>query len=381
MISWHTLLTLLLFVYAAAHLYLYRRVRRAWGPLGRGALWTLRAATVVLALTFPLTHRLLRGPAGPIAVATAWLAAAWVGTLLYLFLVTLILHGATALARAVGWLPRTVPPRRARLAVAAVAGAGLLIAAWGALEARRGAAPTTLEYELPNLPAALDGFTVVQVTDIHFGPFFGERRLRDLVRRIDALSPDLVVITGDLVDGPESRLDLLSAPLRELRARCGVLAIAGNHDAMAGVARVVAAAQAGGVRYLRNERITVDGALTVWGVDDPAVARHGFGPGPPLGTLIGPEAATLPSLLLCHRPDRLDEAAARGVGLVLSGHTHGGQMWPLTYVSGLFYPCQHGLYRRGATAMFVSRGVGTWGPPLRLAAPPEIVKIRLRAAG
>jgi hypothetical protein len=159
-----------------------------------------------------------------------------------------------------------------------------------------------------------------------------------------------------------------------------VLAVTGNHDFFAEIDSVVQASGARGVRFLRNERITVAQAIDVYGIDDPLAARSQGAAPPPLEQIIGPERGERPSIFLCHQPLGYPRLAAMGVGLVLSGHTHGGQLWPITWLAGRIYPYCAGHYRIGASHFYVSRGTGTWGPPMRVGAPAEIVHMHLRAA-
>ncbi len=157
-----------------------------------------------------------------------------------------------------------------------------------------------------------------------------------------------------------------------------MLAVTGNHDFFAGIDSVVRCASAGGVHFLRNEMLTVAGAIDVYGVDDPLAARLQGGSPPRFEQVIGSETRQRPSILLCHQPLGYPRLAEMGVGLILSGHTHGGQLWPIAWLSRRFYPYYAGHYQIGASHFYVSRGTGTWGPPMRLGAPPEIVHLHLR---
>jgi uncharacterized protein len=373
-------LAVMLAVFGGAHYYVYARFLRAIGELRGGALWTLRAAAVVLALSFPAARFLVRARLDPLTTALDWFGAIWLGLFFYLLLFTLLLHGATAIGRLIGAWPRISPlpaAQMGRAAAAAIACAAIALAGYGTYKARFGIATTSIEARLKNLPPALDGFTVVQISDVHLGAIVGDRHLRAIVDRVNRLNPDLVVITGDLVNEDASHFGSLAPVLLRLRAPHGVLAVAGNHDAMAGLEGVMRAAAEGGVRFLRNEKTLVADVLLVYGIDDPAVARSS-GPVPSFDRVIGPEAREQPAILLYHRPQRLAEAADLGIDLMLSGHTHRGQIWPLSFVSRIFFPYQSGSYRNGGTTLYVSRGIGTWGPPMRIGSGPEMVKITLR---
>lgn len=384
MSRWLILGVILLVVSAilgGAHFYVYSRLGKALGGLRGGTLWGVRCAGLALALSFPLTHLLLRDATGRVAYALGWLAAVWLGLFLYILLSTILLDAGLSIARLVGVAPHLDPHRNiqaGRAAVIAVAAIALGIGGWGIYQARFGIATTAIEARMKNLPPELDRFSIVQISDLHIGAIIGAGRLRAIVDRVNALDPDLIVITGDLADEDAADLANLAPELRRFRARHGVLAVAGNHDAMAGLEEVVAAAAAGGVRFLRNERIVIAGGLSAYGIDDPAAARGPGGSMAAFDAVIGPEAREVPSILLYHRPILPAVASGLGIDLMLSGHTHRGQMWPLSYISRLFFPYQAGAYTVGETLLYVSRGVGTWGPPMRVASPPEIVQITLR---
>jgi hypothetical protein len=250
-----------------------------------------------------------------------------------------------------------------------------------------------VEVTLAKLPRALDGFTIVQLSDLHTGMTIGRDFVERVVARANALDPDLIALTGDLVDGPVADLADDVAPLADLRARHGVYAVTGNHEYYAGVDAWIAAISKLGVRYLRNERVAIvasgagrgtndrDGAaFDLAGVDD--YGADGYpGHGEDLPRALGGRDASRALVLLAHQPRQVRRAARHGVDLQLSGHTHGGQIWPWHYMVRLQ---QGGLlagrYEVDGTQLYVTRGCGYWGPPVRLGAPLEITRVILRAA-
>jgi len=274
-------------------------------------------------------------------------------------------------------LPLDLSPGQAGLVL--VLATTLVFAGAGFASARALPGTTQLELPLAHLPSALDGFCVVHLSDLHVGPFCRAGRLRAIVDQVNALAPDLVVITGDLADEKPADLSEAIRLLQPLRARHGVLAVTGNHDFFADIDAVLRSAGAGGVRFLRNEKLTVAGAIDVYGIDDPPAARIEGTEPPRFEQVAGSEVAQRPSILLCHQPLDYPRLAQLGVGLVLSGHTHGGQLWPFTWLARRIYRYSAGHYQLGASHFYVSRGTGTWGPPMRVGAPPEIVRLQLRA--
>jgi predicted MPP superfamily phosphohydrolase len=381
---------------AGVHFYLARRlvidpgVPEPWRTALLAAIACL-GATIVLQ---PLGERTLRRPWSKLL---AWPASLWMG-FLFLLLVQLLatdallgLAGAAASAAPAGEVaPGAAPGVRA----AAVAALALAAGALGLRTALAPPADRRVEIELTRWPRALDGFRIVQISDVHIGPILGRSFAEHLVLRVNRLAPDLVAITGDLVDGDAGLLAGEVAPLAGLRARHGVYFVTGNHDHYSG-AREWSAAVAGlGIRVLRNERVEIrvrpegsadsdperSGAVfDLVGVDDHRGDVFGQGGGEDLGRALAGRDGARPAILLAHDPSTFKRASSLGIDLQLSGHTHGGQIWPFAWFVRLAVPFVAGLYRRGAATLYVSRGTGFWGPPMRLRAPAEIGEIVLRS--
>jgi predicted MPP superfamily phosphohydrolase len=240
-----------------------------------------------------------------------------------------------------------------------------------------------VEIKLPRLPRALSGFTIAQITDVHVGPFVDHRFVGEVVRRVNHLAPDLVAITGDLVDGSLRRFRDGVAPLAELRSPHGTYFVTGNHEYYSGVDGWLDHLRSLGVRVLRNERVTIarnDNAFDLVGIDDHESRRY-RGHGPDLPRALAGRDPSRAVVLMAHQPRQVRIAARHGVDLQISGHTHGGQIWPWHAAVRLQ---QGGLlaghYRFGDTQLYVSRGTGYVGPAIRFGAPAEISRIVLRAA-
>jgi len=231
--------------------------------------------------------------------------------------------------------------------------------------------------KLERLPRALDGLTLVQLSDLHVGLTIGRRFVESVVAEVARQRADAIVVTGDLVDGSVDELADLVAPLGALKARYGVFFIPGNHDYYAGIRPWLAQVQRMGWRILLNARTTLGDAgaegasIDLAGVDDPTGR-------PDLGRALVGRDPERELVLLAHQPRAIREAAAAGVGLQLSGHTHGGQIWPFGLAVLAFQPYLAGLHRHGErTQIYVSRGTGYWGPPMRIGAPAEITRLVL----
>jgi predicted MPP superfamily phosphohydrolase len=235
---------------------------------------------------------------------------------------------------------------------------------------------------LPRLPRALDGFTIAQITDVHVGPTVSKGFLAEVVRRVNTMTPGLVAITGDLVDGSIRRFGDRVAPLADLKSP--TYFVTGNHEYYSGVDAWLPHLREHGVRVLRNERVEIAHGgehFYLAGIDDHESGRFGGDHGPDLGRALDGRDESKTVVLMAHQPRQVKMAAAHGVDLQLSGHTHGGQIWPWHGIArmqqgGLLA----GLYKLGETQLYVSRGTGYVGPPVRIRAPAEITRITLRAA-
>ena len=267
------------------------------------------------------------------------------------------------------------------------AAVALLLGAIGAVQHARGPVVIEQEVRLQGLPVERDGTVLVQISDLHLGSLLGGRWLEHRIAEIGALRPDVVAVVGDLVDGNAAHVERLLPQLLRLRAPLGVWAVTGNHEFYAGLGRSVKLMEEAGFSVLRDGWAEVAPGLVFAGLDD-LTARHqnlpqGVPARPALEqwldtTLAGrPAAATV---LLSHTPWLVERAAALGVGLMLSGHTHDGQIWPFGYLVAMQYPFLGGAYDVGAMRLVVCRGTGSWGPPLRLWRRSEIVRIVLRSA-
>jgi predicted MPP superfamily phosphohydrolase len=235
---------------------------------------------------------------------------------------------------------------------------------------------------LPGLPRALDGFTIVHLSDIHVGPVIQRRFMDELVARCDALRPDLVCVTGDLVDGHVPALAPAVSALAEIKARHGAYFVTGNHEYYWNAAAWSAALERMGIHVLRNRHVRIGDAAASFdlvGVDDWSARRSGFAGGYDLDAATRGRDPERASVLLAHQPSNWSVAAKAGMGLQLSGHTHGGQFFPFTLAVSAIWRHDAGHFQQDDRHLYVSRGTGFWGPPLRVGAPPEIVKVTLMA--
>jgi predicted MPP superfamily phosphohydrolase len=253
---------------------------------------------------------------------------------------------------------------------------------WGILRGRHDYRLVEVPIRIPGLPRALDGYVIAQISDIHTGEYVGEREFGEGLTLVHRARPDLIVVTGDIVDFDASYTPLAARRIADLPARDGVFACLGNHDHYAGAGAVAAALRAAGIEPLVNAGRVIrpgdGGGFALLGVDDLASLRRG-GRGPDLRLALAGVPSALPRILLSHQPPTVDGWAGQ-VALQLSGHTHGGQINPGGVVTSPLFEYVAGLYAVRGTSLYVNRGFGTVGPPARIGVPPEVTRIVLVAA-
>jgi uncharacterized protein len=383
---------------ALLHGYLWWRLVRSTTRPGR-LRRRLTLLTVVLALLPVAAVGLRRTLPLETAAPLDWVAFTWLGVAFYAFLALLALEpvrlvlGRPTRRRAPGGGavredPAVVadPSRRLFIArsLAVTAGAVALgTAGTGVHVANSPPVVRRVPVTLPRLDPALDGLRIVTFSDGHLSATYGGRRFERLVEIVNAQRPDVVAIVGDLVDGEVDELRAEAAPLADLVSEQGVYFVTGNHEYFVDTGAWLRHLPTLGVQVLRNERVPIRrGSATVdlAGIDDRTAAGSGVpGHGADLDAALDGRDDSVPVVLMAHQPVQVEQARAAGVDLQLSGHTHGGQLWPFDYAIRLDQPAVQGLSRHGDTQLYVTAGAGYWGPPMRVGARPEVTVVELRA--
>ena len=231
---------------------------------------------------------------------------------------------------------------------------------------------------LKQLPKELSGFSIVQLSDVHLEAYKSKKRLAYIVDKVNQLKPDLVVITGDLIDSNVCKEKDICEQLKRLNTSRGVLAITGNHEFYSGIDAFTELARRSNIKILRNEKITIADTLQIIGLDDNAARQFGSR-GPDLDGLIKDCDPNKPVILLYHRPLLFDEAVQKGVDLQLSGHTHAGQLPPMDLLVLFYYKYPYGLYEKDGAYLYTSSGTGVWGPEMRFLSKNEILHFTLKS--
>ncbi|MFJ5198795.1 metallophosphoesterase, partial [Streptomyces sp. NPDC088443] len=274
--------------------------------------------------------------------------------------------------------PDTAAPSRrlfvSRVVAGAAAAAAVGTVGYGTYGVLRGPKVKRVTVPLAKLPRAAHGYRIAVVSDVHLGPVLGRGFAQKVVDTINATQPDLIAVVGDLVDGSVKDLGPAAAPLAQLRARHGSYFVTGNHEYFSGAEQWVEEVRRLGINPLENDRREMP-YFDLAGVND--IAGEDEGQGPDFAKALGDRDTTRACVLLAHQPVQIHDAVEHGVDLQLSGHTHGGQLWPGNLIASGANPTLAGLDRHGDTQLYVSRGAGAWGPPTRVGAPSDITVIEL----
>lgn len=367
--------------YAAMQFYAVYRIYAGAG-LAPGAGAGLALWAVFMTLLPFLLWRLERGGWHRPVVAGAWVGYLWMGLVFLFFWVALALDlfdGAVKTADAL-WhtdlSAYTPSPWHGFLLTAALT---LGLATYGFIAARRRRVERVV-LSSPKLPPGSDVLRIAQISDVHLGAIIGARRLRRILEKIRALEPDVLVSTGDLLDGQADHLNGLARIFQSVQPRLGKFAVTGNHEFYVGYARALDFTRRCGFTVLSGEAAALTPHVTLAGVDDPAGRRMGVASDTDEAALLAAQPRERFTVLLKHQPV-VDARAAGLFDLQLSGHVHQGQIFPFGLLVRLAYPVRAGLTRLAPQRwIYVSRGTGTWGPPMRVFAPPEITLIEIQPA-
>lgn len=376
MSRWIIFFALFLSIYGSAHLYLLIKARRAFYL--DGVQYILLFAILTFLFLSPVNARLIESQGHwVISVAMTWIGFLWMGFVFIFVCQALLVDGyhliigAAQQVLGTDWTSLMLSKRQS---ISIVTATTCAIMAYGAFEAYH-VRTETITITSAKLPAGSEPVRIVQISDLHISPLFYPGRLAPIIAAIEKAKPDILVSTGDLVDGRALNPQSLIKALRGLPAPKGKYAITGNHEAYTGIHQASAFTREAGFTLLRNQSVSINPLLVITGVDDPT-ARDGK-ESLKEKDLLNKIPRSAFSLLLKHRP-RIDEESIGHIDLQLSGHTHKGQIFPFDGFVRLSYPLGYGLRQIApGRHLYTSRGTGTWGPPIRVLAPPEITIIDL----
>ncbi|MBL7959784.1 metallophosphoesterase [bacterium] len=295
-----------------------------------------------------------------------------------MFLFVVLLDVTAFVNSIVQFLPEYGSLSKAGIA-ALVSVSTFVIVLFGHLNART---PRVKKIQL-NISKTVPGYESIRIvvaSDIHLGTIIGKSRIDKIVGIINGLNPDLVLLPGDVVDEDLAPVikENLGESLRNIKSKFGVISITGNHEFIGGVGAAAEYLQDHGITVLRDKTVKIDDSFYVVGRDDRSVNRFNGHTRKTLDQLTAGLDKRLPMILMDHQPFHLEEAVTNGIDLQLSGHTHHGQLWPLNFITKKVFEVSWGYKKMDKTHIYVSSGVGTWGPPVRVGNRPEIVQIELK---
>lgn len=356
-------------VFFGMHYFVYSRIANGLRLTGAGRVW-LRVFFLAAAFLFVITEFITHRGAADWMNPAAFLGFTWLGVLAIAFGIFLVVDLLRLLIQDA--------PFRYQATVAALA---LLFAAtvYSLINVALGPSIKEIVIKTDKLPADIERFAIVQLSDLHIDMLSSEKWLENIVARTNALEPDIVLITGDLMDGPIQKRPAICEILKKLKNRHGVYAISGNHEIYSGMDNFIKLAEASGITILDGRKRDIAGIVELVGIDDELAARSGKAEEDIRKILLQAPAAS-PSkftILLGHRPDVFIAAQKIGIDLTLSGHTHAGQIPPMDLLVYLAYKYPWGFSKEGDSYSYVTTGTHIWGPPMRLFSRSEIVRIVL----
>ena len=370
--------SLIFSIYGLANYYIFVRGLQALRPVG-----TIRvvfiAAFLILAVSFIAAMFLERADIFSLGRPLTWIGSFWLGGFVYFLLIVAAIDLVRLANHFVNFFPAFItsdPAHAARVTAYVVISVVGLAVIYGFVNAHF-IRVRTFDINVHKETGGRKSLNVVMASDIHLSTIINNGRIRSIVNKINSLSPDIVLLPGDILDGdlnPVVRQNLGEA-LRQIKAPLGVYAITGNHEYIGGVEKACKYIGEHGVTLLRDSALLVDGSFYIVGREDRSDRKR-----KPLSELMERVDRKYPVILMDHQPFHLEEAEKNAVDLQLSGHTHYGQMWPFNYITKMVYELAYGYLVKGATHIYVSSGVGTWGPPIRIVADPEIAQFRLTFA-
>lgn len=362
------------------HWFLYNRLVSALEITSPAILWPLRILAVFLALSYFAARMVERHGPEPITHTLHWTASVWIGLMWELLWIAFVLYIAKIVLIASGiWfkLDSTTVTLLGRWTAIAAISAAVLLCAYGVKVALSPARIAHVRVPIKNISSEWREVRIAVASDFHAGVIVGRREVERMSDQIMRLKPDLILLPGDIADRASDDIMHFANAFHRLQAPLGVYATTGNHEYYVGLPGALEFLRAAGIRPLMNEVVALPNGLVVAGIEDRTARQFGL-PRPTPSELLKGVNSDKPVIFMNHTPEtkEVQEAVQAGADLVVSGHTHGGQIWPFSYLSRMAFRYHWGLYKVDKGFIYTSCGFGQWGPPMRIGAPPEIALIR-----
>lgn len=371
-------ISVVLAIYGSVNFLLYKRIMQSSGLSGSGAV-ILRSLLLFLILAYPAS-RFIRGGEGAVGTFLTWVGAFWLGVMMYGLIVIIIVDVVRLSDLLIGWFPTGYTWNRVMTGRIILAGSSILILMLVVGGHIRSLYPVVREVtiETDKLPENRDYYSLAVFSDVHLGNIVGKKRIIRIVEQVNSLGADAILIVGDLVDEPSSRLEWAIEPLRALDAPDGVYSVLGNHEYYAGVEASAELMRSANTTLLKDSVCEIGEAITLLGLDD-VTGSSQFGK--KRASIEEVAANSDPGkfrVLMQHTPVKLSEASQAGMDLMFSGHTHSGQMWPANWITERMFGVKAGMTKIRDMNFYLTAGIGTWGPPIRIGAVPEVIYVTIQ---
>jgi uncharacterized protein len=380
-ISFIIFYSIVLSIYILVNYYIFTRGWQALPP-GSKLRSLYLTSFLFLSLSYIAGRFLERVWLGPPTGFLLWTGSFWLGAMLYFVLFLVLIDLARLINLAVPVIPRgwLINISQTRLVLFTTVTLSVFIIVMAAHINTWFIKVNQVEISLNGEKSEMKNLDIVLVSDIHLGSLTPKNRIKRMVGMINSLEPDIILLAGDILDedlGPVIHRDLGSA-IRDLSAPLGVYGVTGNHEYIGGVDEAVEYLTSHGIHLLRDSVIKINNSFYLAGREDLNIDRFSGRARKSVEELLKETGEDLPVILMDHQPFNLEKAAAAGAGLQLSGHTHHGQLWPFNFITRSVYTISRGFGEVDGMKVYVSNGIGTWGPPMRTGSRPEIVQIKVR---
>jgi uncharacterized protein len=365
-------------LYLLGNYYIYRRVRPI---ISSRALRRVIAAAIILFFSSYWLAEFGKHILSPgLTPILRWIGSWWIGFSFYAVIILLLIDLVRGVGHVFHLLPETLlkpSPAARRFALSVIGGGVLILLLAGYFNARK-LRITTLALNLPPSCGHMKRLNLVFLSDMHLGVMVESSFLEKIINEVNDLNPDIIILVGDTVDMNVQEIDRLGhgEKLSRFNAPLGVYAVTGNHEYITGVDGSVEFLLSSGISLLRDRAVKINNSFYLVGREDLS-AGHRFKEGKTLRSILSGLDPGCPIILLDHQPARIDAAVEERVNLLLCGHTHNGQLFPLNLITGAVYKVSNGYKRIGATQIYVTSGAGTWAPPVRIGNVPEIVQLKI----